>query len=141
MSKPVRKLNYEYAKKALDELKINPKNKRAYLIALEMAEKEKTNIQFWESQLLKHKELLNEIETLEKRIEKGNNLLKNNLVMSPEFASRCASGVDQLEEKKDSLLKELKVFNEYIEYLNLFTAYKQYSNYFTTQKTMELITQ
>jgi hypothetical protein len=57
MSK-VRKVNYEFAKQALEELKRNPSNLQAYELAESMAKAEDFNIKNWELEVSKLNEKL-----------------------------------------------------------------------------------
>lgn len=81
MSNPIKKVNYELAQKALDELKQNPNNRGAYDLAESMAEKEAFNIKNWEIEVSKLNEklakMIENYNTLCSAVDRGSDKIVN----------------------------------------------------------------
>jgi hypothetical protein len=129
----IKKVNYDCAKQALDELKRNPTNNGAYILAVQMAEKEAFNIKNWEIEV---EELGSQWHAINARISKGVEFLDNyQYVISPKYFNLCLKKFNTLlsdREKLESRYKEIS------EYLTLFTGHKAYSNNFANQPKLEL---
>lgn len=137
------RVNLESVKKALEELKKNSQNRQAYDLLVSLAEREKANIEFWESELkdsIKLNKLLDELKVIQEKIEFGDNYLKNSLVMSGSHREACIDRFTQRCNEKEAIESKIKTLNRYKENLFLFTVYKQYSDRFKPQ-TKTYITQ